>query len=307
MKIKVSREAKVGLFGICMLFVLYWGINFLKGVEVLSARNTFYAEYPKSDNIEVSSPVLLRGIKIGTVTDISLSEDNTTVILTMTVDGKYSLPNDSRAVITNKSMLGGKAVAIELGKSSEYLNDKQYIVGEIDNNMQEQIDVVKDKLMHTVAELTSTLEGINAILNDTTVSNINQTIANVSAMTDAARITIDHSSKNIESIVSDLSAVTSSFKEETPAILGSMRNLTDSLDAAAIAATLRSAQSTMEELDQTIAAINSRQGTIGKLIYDPAMYDNLNGAADSLKALFGNIKEQPGRYVHFSVFGKKDK
>lgn len=307
MKIKVSREAKVGLFGVCMLFVLYWGINFLKGVEVLSARNTYYAEYSKSDNIEISSPVLLRGIKIGTVTDISLSEDNQIVVVTMTVEGKYNLPKDSRAVITNKSMLGGKAVAIELGSSSENLEDKEYIIGEIDNNMQEQIDEIKDKLMHTVAELTTTLEGVNAILNDTTVSNINQTIANVNAMTYAARVTIDHSSKGIETIVSNLSDVTTSFKEETPLILGSMRNITDSLDSAVIAQTLRSAQEAMDEINQTIAAINNHQGTIGKLIYDPQMYDNLNGAADSLKSLFGDIKEHPGRYVHFSVFGKKDK
>lgn len=307
MKIKFSKEAKAGIFGIVVLFGVYWGINFLKGIEIFSSHNTFYAIYDKSDNLEVSSPVLLHGILIGTVTATSLNEDHSKVVVTMFVDSQYNIPDDTEAIITNKSMLGGKAVMLEVGQSKSYLSDGGYITGKIDNNMQEQIDDVKGKLMTTVAALTKTLESVNSILNDTTVNNINESIENVKTLTASASNTMRNNSAKIDAMMSDLSELTASLSEDAPAIMNNLRSLTDSLSGADIAATIRSADATINEINQSIEAINQQKGTIGKLLYDPAMYDNLNGAADSLKELFGNIKSEPGRYVHFSLFGRKDK
>lgn len=307
MKIKFSKEAKAGIFGIVVLFGVYWGINFLKGIEIFSDHNTFYAQYDKSDNLEVSSPVLLHGIVIGTVTATSLNEDHSKVVITMLVDSQYNIPDDSEAIITNKSMLGGKAVMLEVGQSKSYLSDGGYITGKIDNNMQEQIDDVKGKLMTTVASLTKTLESVNSILNDTTVNSINESIENVKMLTASANSTMRNNSAKIDAIMSDLSELTASLSEDAPVIMSNIRSLTDSLSGADIAATIRSADATINEINQSIEAINNQSGTIGKLLYDPAMYNNLNGAADSLKELFGNIKSEPGRYVHFSLFGRKDK
>lgn len=307
MKIKISKEIKAGLFGLIALFGIYWGVNFLKGIQVFSSSNTIYATYDKSDNLEVSSPVLLRGINIGTVVATTLSEDNSHIIVTMSLDGEYNIPNDSKAIITNKSMLGGKAVVVEFGTSATYLKDGDNIAGVIDNNMQEQIDEVKNQLMNTVGELTQTLSSVNKILNDTTVTNINESINSIRALTKSAESIVNSSSTKISNIVADLSELTSSLSQEAPIIIGNIRSLTDSLTNIDIAEVIRSAQSTMDEINLSIEAINNQKGTIGKLLYDPAMYNNLNGAADSLKALFGNIKSEPSRYVHFSLFGKKDK
>lgn len=307
MKIKLSKEIKAGIFAIIALFGIYWGINFLKGIQVFSSSNTIYATYDKSDNLEVSSPVLLRGISIGTVIATTLSEDNSNVIVTMSLDGGYNIPSDSKAIITNKSMLGGKAVVIEFGTSATSLKDGDSIAGVIDNNMQEQIDEVKNQLMSTVGELTQTLSSVNKVLNDTTVNNINESINSIRVLTKSAENIISGSSTRISSIVTDISDLTSSLSLEVPAIMGNIRSLTDTLTNIDIAEVIRSAQFTLAEINLSIEAINSKKGTIGKLLYDPEMYDNLNGAADSLKALFGNIKSEPGRYVHFSLFGRKDK
>ncbi len=307
MKIRFSREAKFGLFGIVVLFALYWGINFVKGIEIFSSHNTVYVEYTKSDNIEISSPVLLRGIKIGSVLDAQLSPAQNSVILTLTMSGDYKIPVDSKLMITNKSMLGGKAVIVELGKSAEYISDGDQLQGVIDNNMQEQIDQVKAQLTETVNELTATLRGVNEILNDTTINSIKASIQNMESITASASSTMNRSGKKVENLISNLEGLSASLNNDVPAIMKSVRSVSDSLNSADIASTVRHANASMQQVNALLAAINNQEGSVGKFFYDTSAYDNLNSSLANLSLLLEDVKRYPKDYVQLSLIQRKDK
>lgn len=305
---KIKREIKFALFGIAVVVFAYWGINFLKGLDLLSRSNYYYVTYAKSDNIEVSSPVLIRGVKVGTVSSVSLPSINDSVTVVLSVRKKYPIPDNSVAMITNKSVLGGKAIFLEVGDSKTFLNDEQHIQGVIDNNVSEQIDQMKDKITGVIDELTTTLSSINKVLNPKTIDNINAAVGNVAGITNDASKTVKDLSGKLALITSDLTILTSELKLAAPEIKRTTSNLaiiSDSLKYN-LPILMANASRTINEINHTVEMINSRQGTIGLLLHDPQLYNNINLSSENLASLLSNLQEQPSRYVHFSLFGRKD-
>ncbi len=306
---KMKKEVKVGIFGICILIATYWGISFLKGVDILSSHDTYFIYFEKSDNIEISSPVLLKGIKVGNVTNVEIPDIHENIKVTITVQSKYKLPDNTVAVIASKSMLGGKAILLEIGDSPNMLSDGSEMKGEIDNNMAEQINEVKDKLMGAVDRLSTTLDGVNKLLNDENIQNLSKTVENIRNVSSNVNNIVIAQSKKIDDITSNLAAVTGDFKEMSPQLKQTMSNLaviSDSLSTS-FPLLITQAHKTIEELDLTIAAINESKGSVGKLFNDPALYDNLTNATNNLSLLLQDLKAHPSRYVSFSLFGRKDK
>lgn len=307
---KIRKEVKMGLFAIAIIAVAYWGINFLKGIDILSSNNEYYAYYEKSENIEVSSQILIRGIKVGSVIGIEMNDDQTLVKMTLAIGKKYKIPTNSEAEITNKSLLGGKAIIIKIGNSTEILENKSEIKGVIDNNMTEQINDVKSKLYDVVSNLTKTLKDIDNLLSEENIKNLSQTFENINKTTKGLDNIVN--SNKIPSIIANLESVTSDFKATTPYLKSSLQNIdsiTNSIKESDIKSLLLSANSTISQLDKTIASINNGEGSVGKLIYDQSLYNNLDKASLNLASLLSDLKENPKRYVHFSLFGgnKKDK
>ena len=300
---KIRREVKVGIFGIIMLVVAYWGINFLKGVDILSANHTYHVVYDKSNNIEISSPVLIRGIKVGTVTKVAIKNVHDKVEVELNVKSKYKIPSNSVAVIVDKSLLGGKAIDIQIGDASTILENGDEIAGIIDDNLGKQIDELKNKVTGMLDELTATLSNLNKILDDNNIKNIGTTLGNVKDVSTDLRT-------KLETITSDLTVLTGELKNSAPAITATMNNLaviTDSLQTS-LPILVTSVNGTVNELDKTIAALNSDNGTIGKFMNDPALYNHRSDASNRLNLLLEDLKANPKRYVHFSVFGGgKDK
>lgn len=298
----------MGVFAILVMVIAYWGINYLKSVDILSFSNVFYAYYDKSNNIEVSSPILLRGIKIGTVTDITMDGVDSKVKVELRIDKKFHIPSDSKAMISDKSLLGGKAIVMELGSSPELVKNHGELVGVIDDNMSEQIDEVKATLLNVIEKLTATLEGTEKLLNSENIENLSKTFENLNASSEKLKELL--SDEEIPAILSNLQNITTEINNATPMLTASMTNLeeiTASINGADLGSTITSANSTIEELNVTLKQINSKQGTIGSLVYDGQMYENLNSASANLSYLLSDLAENPKRYVHFSIFGKKDK
>ena len=306
---KIKKEVKIGIFGVCILIATYWGISFLKGVDILSSHDTYVIYFEKSDNIEISSPVLLKGIKVGNVTDVEIPDIHKDIKVTIAVQRKYKLPDNSVAVIANKSMLGGKAIVLEIGDSPNMLANGSEMKGTIDNNMTEQIDDVKNKLMGAVDRLSVTLDGVNKLLNDENIQNLGKTIENIKNVSGNINNIVVAQSGKLDDITTNLTAVTNDFKEMSPRLKQTMANLSVISDSLSVSLPRLTTQAnrTIAELDMTIAAINERKGSVGKLFYDPALYDNLTSATNNLSLLLEDLKAHPGRYVSFSLFGRKNK
>lgn len=300
----------MGLFAIAILAVAYWGINFLRGMDILSSNNEYYAYYEKSENIEISSPILIRGIKVGSVINIEIGDVQSKVKMTLAIKKRYKIPANSEAEITNKSLLGGKAIVLNIGNSTQILENKSDITGVIDNNMTEQINDVKSKLYDVVSNLTKTLKDIDHLLSEENIKNLSQTFENVNKTSQGLSNIVN--SNKIPSIIANLEKVTADFSEATPYLKSSLQNvdsITSSIKGSDIGSLLTSIKSTVSQLDKTITAINSGEGTMGKLMYDPSIYNNLDKATIDLSALLSDLKTNPKRYVHFSLFGggNKDK
>ncbi|MEG1934747.1 MAG: MlaD family protein, partial [Rikenellaceae bacterium] len=299
---KIRKEVKMGIFAIAMLAIAYWGINFLKGIDILSSNNEYYAYYEKSENIEISSPILIRGIKVGSVTNVEISTIQSKVKMTLAIKKKYKLPIDSEAEITNKSMLGGKAIVIKVGGSSEVLKKQSEIKGVIDNNMSEQIDEVKTKLYEVVSNLTKTLQDIDNLLSEENIKNLSATFNNINKTTEGLNKIVN--SNKIPNIIANLESVTADFKNSTPSLKSTLHNIdsiTSAIKNSDVESLLTSINTTVTDLNKTVVAINNGQGSVGKLIYDPSLYNNLDKATVDLSALLSDLKSNPKRYVHFSL------
>ncbi len=305
---KISREFKIGLFALIVIAITYWGINFLKGVDVLSSNATYYAYYDKSDNIEISSPVLIRGIKVGTVTNVDIDDVDSRVKLTMTVLKKYKIPVDTEAQIGDKSLLGGKAVILFVGKSGEYVASHGEIKGTIDDNMSKQIDEAKATLISVVDRLKTTLDGVNGLLDQENVKNLSQTFENLNGTTQKLDNLL--AGGEINKIVKNLENLTSDLNEVSPALKSTVMNLdsiSSSINHSDLESTILAARSTISELDKSLKQINSGEGSIGALMFDKSLYQNLDSATENLSSLLYDMKDNPKRYVHFSLFGRKEK
>ncbi len=299
----------MGIFGILILAAAYWGISFLKGMDILSRTDTFYARYEQSNNIEVSSPVLLRGIKIGSVTAIEVGDVHEPITITMKVKSKYRLPSNSVAQIGDKSMLGGKAIIMQVGDASSMLQDGDTITGSVDNNVTEQINEVKDKLTGALDRLSVTLDGVNKLLSDENISSISSTINHINRAGRNADLAISDLRVKLGTITDDMTALTGELNRTAPQLGRTIDNLAFVSDTlrTSLPGLMASINKTVDDVNLTVETIREGEGTIGKLLSDGRMYDNLNRSSASLNSLLVDIKENPKRYVHISVFGRSDR
>ncbi|MFI3267987.1 MAG: MlaD family protein [Rikenellaceae bacterium] len=305
---KIKREIKVAVFALLALFAAYWGINYLKGLDVFSPTNTLKAQFSESGNIEISSAVLIRGVKVGSVTAINLGDINSDVEVEFTVDKRYKIPVNSEAIVASQSMLGGKVIVIKTGDATTYLEDDDLIAGKLDSGMADQIEEVKDQVFGTLSSLKTTLDNLNAVLNEQTIQDLTSTIGNVNSMSEDAAKAMKGMSDDLTVITANLESITSDFKETTPHLKNTLENfsvVSDSLKTSLPALTT-SLNNTLAEVELTISRINDNKGTVGMLFNDTSLYDNLETSTANLSSLLLDFQENPSRYVQVSVFGRRD-
>lgn len=313
MKKGLSRQAKVGIFGLSLAILLYLGINFIKSKKLFSNDNTFYAEYNSANGIEVSSPVIIKGFKVGTVDGISFDIKKSTVIVKMSVNGKYPIPDNSKAKIASASLLGGKVVEITLGNAATDYENGAYIIPEEEQGLLELASTEYEKLKgmatNLLSQVDNALSGINAVLSEANVKNLSGTLENLNSMSGNVNKLIASQRKNLETTISNLESMSTTLKNEMPKIgvtLDNLNSITTTLktDAPNLIA---NAASAVDNLNKILAKINNSEGAIGKLVNEEEFYNNLNNVTSSLTALLADLKENPKRYINISVFGGGNK
>lgn len=302
---RLRKEAKIGIFGILMLLLLIWGINFLKGRDIFVSTRTYYTTFDKADGLKPSTEIRLRGLKIGQVTDITynpLKDDKISV--EFTVNAGYKIPVDSRIVAYNTYIVGGTVLNLEYGASGTFFEHYDTIpsVGAKDavNMLANEVEEIRDKLYSVVTNLNSTLGSVQSVLNDENVEALGNTLKNVDRIiaTDIQDIT-----QNLNSVSKVLSDNTSRIDN----IIGNVENFSDSLAVINITQMVAGINNTVGQINELIAKVNEGDGTLPMLINDRALYDSLVSASGSLSVLLDDLKANPKRYVHFSLFGRKNK
>jgi phospholipid/cholesterol/gamma-HCH transport system substrate-binding protein len=311
---KISNETKIGALTAISITILILGYSFLRGNDVFSSANKFYAIYRSVEGLTISKPVLVNGFQIGRVSKMELHADGRTTV-EFKVDKQYNIPDNTLAKLQSTDLLGSKAIVFELGNSTKYAADQDTLRADIQGSLAESLQPIQKKAEVLITKVDSALGAINKIMNPkfqanvdrsfTSIANSLQTLEGTTKKIDAI---VGAQSSHINSIMANADIASSNLKNSTASLTGISTNferVSTDLANSNIKGTLDNANKAVADLQATMAKINSTQGSLGLLLNDTKMYDNLNSASGNLNNLFLDIKAHPSRYVHFSVFGKK--
>lgn len=304
---KISREVKTAVLVISSVLLFIWGYYFLRGTDLFNSYKTYYVTYNNVEELSPSAPVTLNGLVIGKITNISFI-DNTSgrLRIEMQVKTDFPISSTSSAVMYKPSIIGGKQIAIVPDMKNQQLavDGAELKSGEkpdMLSSVGDKLAPLQTKVESTIVTADSLLHSFKNVLDPKTQANLRVAIAEMSVtmqeFSKSARTlnaTLAGNRANIDGTMKNLNRTSANFAK-----------LSDSIDAANIAQTVRNLESSLAKVDNLMNEVNSGKGTLGKLMKDEAMYDNLNGASKELKELLADFKANPKRYVHFSVFGKK--
>ncbi|MDQ0965906.1 MlaD family protein [Pedobacter sp. 22163] len=316
---KIKNETKVGILAAFAIALLIIGYNFLKGNSIFSNETTLYAKYTRVDGLSVSKPILINGYQIGRVAKLDLQPDGS-IIATLSVNSKYEIPENSIARLEGTDLLGSKAIVMSLGNSKKMAEDGYTLNANVEKGLMEQVQPVQKKAELIIGKMDSILSSVNSILNpnfqknvDKSFNSIAGTLASLETTSKKVDGLVGSESARIEAIFKNVEGITANLNnnnQKISDILTNINTVTDKFAAANFKQTLDNANNAIADLQSVISGIKDGKGSLGLLLNDDKMYQNLNNASKNLDELMIDLKANPKRYVHFSVFGggnKKDK
>lgn len=306
----MKREVKIGLFAIIILLCFWAAIRFLKGTDIFSRNHTYYATYAQINGLQSASPILIKGFKVGSVSGIEFDPArNDQVVLRLNINRKYRIPTNSRAMIFSNGLMGGKAIEIELGNASSYLHKGDTLRTAVNKDLMDiagsELEFFKSKVTTVVGDLTRTLGNLNALLEANTPA-FTSTLQHINSVTGNLDELFSAESRNLRNIIEGIDNLTRTLDENTGHlnnIISNVDDFTGSLARMRLDSLTDSMQGTIASLDGMLADIRGGEGTIGQLLDNPALYDSLTAATGRLSVLLADVKANPKRYVHFSLFG----
>lgn len=319
---KLSKEIKVALLAIVAIIVLFFGVRFLRGSELLSDSNVYYAVYDEIDGLTTSNPIIINGLKVGQVEGISLlQERDNRILVKLRINGEVTVGKSARAILASSSLLGGETIILDVGDITQPLPD-----GDTIQTDQEQTigQLVQAKALPIAEKFDSTLARLNDIIGVNgrdTMANIigmlvgdtatvSQTIDDIAIATQRASALLRYNERNLNTTMANLTMLSNSLSDPQqglPALLAKVNQTLDSVNSLQLNRTLDRLDRIAQNLDEVTTKINQGQGTLGKFVNDDSLYTNLNRSAEDLDRLLLDIQDRPGRYVRFSVFGGRDK
>lgn len=315
---KLSNEVKTGIVVSIAIAVSVWGFNFLKGTDLFTTNKTCYAVYNNIDGLAASNRVIMNGYAVGLVKKIRFSEDRSgKMVVTMQVKNDIFIPDNSVAQIVSSDFFGGKAIEIIMGDSPSPIANKDTLKSDLKSGIEQQLGPIKDKTERLIVSLDSLSRSLNVLLDDknrksisTSLESLSHITANLERTTASLDKMITPSDGKLNRTISNTEAITGTLKDNQKKIgeiISQTEQLTDSLANANVASSINNLNATLAELNAILKKINQGEGSAGMLVNDKELYQKLTSASDNLDKLLADLKANPKRYVHFSLFGKKQK
>lgn len=305
---KISREVKTALLVIAGIALFIFGYNYLNGKNLLNSDRTYYAIYDNVEGLSPSTPVTINGLNVGRVQNIDFSDDTGKLLVTMNITKDFEFSNSSEAQLYEAGLIGGKSIAIVpkfdnsgIAKSGTYL--KGTVKGGLTDLVNEKLNPLQEKMEIMLVSADSVLTNINDIFDSNTkanlknsISQLNTTIGSFKSMADSMNSLVTDNKEKLNNTLTNVDKVSSDLS-----------NLSGSLVEADLKKTITDLQTTVNNFNDVLSSIESGEGSMGKLLKDEKLYNNLEGASRQLEQLLEDMKLNPKRYVHFSLFGKKPK
>ena len=296
-----TKEVKIALVAIVALVLLFFGLNFLKGLTLFSSSATYNMSFKDLKGLSESTAIYADGYKVGTVTSIEYDYENAgNVLVKCDIDPQLRIPKGSQAEIESDLMGNIKVNLLLANNPKEKIEPGGLIMGIDGKGMMAQFQEVLPTVMAIVPKLDSIVTSVNTILANPSIVNI---LRNAEAMTANLKVT----TSELNSLAMQLNRSVPGMMQHANATLQNTETLTGNLAKVDVDATMKKIDNTLDNLEQMTKALNNREGTLGLLMYDKGVYNNLNSTMRHADSLMIDLKAHPKRYVHFSVFGKKDK
>jgi phospholipid/cholesterol/gamma-HCH transport system substrate-binding protein len=298
---KFTKEIKIALVAILAIVVLFFGLQFLKGLTIFSNDDSYYVTFNDVSGLSPSSPIYANGYKVGVVKDIIYDySPEGKIVAVMGLDKNMRLPQGSHAEIAS-DLLGNIKVNLVLGDDPLHmLAAGDTISGGAELGMMSKLGSMMPAVEAILPKLDSIMSSLNVLLADPALRN---TLHNVEGMTGNLNAT----SQELRSLSASLNRDVPGMMNKANGVLDNTQQLTKNLSAVDVAAMTASVNKTLENVEQMTRKLNSNEGTLGLLMRDASLYNNLTATAASADSLLIDLKAHPKRYVHFSIFGKSDK
>lgn len=296
-----TKEVKIALVAITGVVLLFFGMNFLKGLNLFSSSTDYYVEFEDISGLSSSSPVYVGGYQVGTVKSIIYDYTNRTPTkVVICVDKEMRIPQGSQAKIVS-DMLGNVKINLDInGKSSQMVPPGGVIKGGIDNGAMGQLSAMIPAIEKMLPKLDSIMGSLNTLLADPAIA---ASLHNVQDITS----NLNTSTRELNTLMRTLNRNMPGMMAKADGILNNTDTLTAKLAAIDIDRTMTEVNATLANVRSLTDKLNSNKGTLGLLMNDPSLYNNLNSTMMHADSLVVNLREHPKRYVHFSIFGRKDK
>jgi len=308
---KISREFKIGLVALVAVSLAIWGINYLKGINIFKSSDQYYAVYGNVKGLVENAVVFLNGYKVGNVNRIEFDQDDISrIIVRISLEEKMKLRKNTILLLRSGSLISGtKDIDILPGNGEGYYEPGDTLPSLIQTELTDFIDPLRSRLESVVSAIDTLMLSLSDLLDPATRNNLKGMIAGLNSASSSLSASL-RPSGSLHASMSNLSEFTGNLKksnEDISRILQNFASLSDTLQQAELKKLISQASETFAKTTELFTRINSGQGTAGQFIVNDSIYNNLNSALSSLDSLLIDLREHPKRYVHLSVFGKKDK
>jgi len=304
--LRLSKEIKAAFFVLSTILLFIFGFNYLKGSSILDKQKTIYAVYDEVDGLLVGANVMINGLSIGNVTELDFLPNSTKILVTLKVKDKLSFSSKSIASIYETGVLGGLAISIEpVFERESIVKTGDTLMSSVRPGLTElinrQIEPLSRQLQSTITSVDSIFTGASNVLNRQTQEEIKESISVLTSAINA----INNSSLIIEETLTSKNTQINNTLDNIENISSNLSNVSDELNSFGLSSLLSNLEVSVDGISSIVDKLDSDNSTLGKLINEDEVYNNLNSSIESLNILINDIKANPKKYVHFSVFGRK--
>ena len=314
---KFSKELKAGVIALLAIVGFVVLFQFMKGRSLFTTDNIFYAQYDNVEGLAQSSPVSINGLKVGQVDKIiphTSKDGKIDFLVKITVDNNFEFSKNSTLEIFEPSLMGGKEMRINLMYGGPTAKDGDTLRGAFKlgtlGSLSSQVGPVKDQLQVVLHRVDSLMTNANQLVDAQNrqeikllLANLNKTVAALQTTAGSVNSLVGHNDPKLQKVLDDASLTMQSGK----VTLDKYGNLAESIDTKKLNATIANLDATVGQLNNVVSGIDRGEGSLGKIMKDDQLYNNLNAASNNLNSLIEDLNAHPKKYVNFSVFGKNNK
>jgi phospholipid/cholesterol/gamma-HCH transport system substrate-binding protein len=318
---KFTKEIKTGIVLLISISLLFYGLNYLKGEDIFSKKRVYFSIYDHIDGLTADNQVQINGFKVGKVLKTEMLPDAKLKVEYMITENALQIPSNSIAKISSLDLLGTKAIVLTLGNSSTMAESGDILASDIEEDLKSAVDrriqPLEKKAQDLIGSMDSAVTIVQNILNKDARENLSASFESIKKALHSMEKTairldnlVMNESEKLERIFSNIESITSNIRKnnnQLSTVIDNFAAISDSLAKSEITETILNANKTLQEVSSILNKINRGEGTMGLLLNNENLYLNLDKSASELEKLLADMRLNPQRYVHFSIFGRKEK